>query len=167
MVLNYIVKYNKTMKRQIIMIAGLIGLSLISAEGNACVTLNETSVVQPTKVETLTEKFQSLVKKENYNFSAEKIKTTLSILELYQEGNASFLLAKPAEKLAFNTCIQQLSKVENNKMDQGSLNWIKEINKSATAINIVWSIQEQEPIVDLANTTLNEDKTEIMVVFQN
>lgn len=154
------------MKRKIMLISSLIGLSLIVNEVKASGTTfkvvnNETTEVVKLE-ETLSEKFQSLFKKNN----ATQLNLTVTVLEAYQNNKTEFLTLSKEEKNTFNETIKNLSSQAQNIQDEKSLNWIKEINKSAKNINIIWSINEKTPIVDVDLNDMTEAQNSLIVVFK-
>ncbi|MEY4384432.1 MAG: hypothetical protein RI995_1974 [Bacteroidota bacterium] len=154
------------MKRKIMLISSLIGLSLIVNEVKASGTTlnmvnNTTSVVSVE--ETLSEKFQSLYKS---NTNASQLNLTANVLEAYQNNKIEFLALTKEEKLTFNQTIKNLSTQAQNIQDEKSLNWIKEINKSAKNINIIWSINEKSPAIDVDLKDMTEAPSSLIVVFK-
>ena len=153
------------MKRKIMLITGLIGLSLIVNEVKASDTTlnvvnNTTSVV--TLEETLSEKFQSLYKSSN----ATQLNLTVNVLEAYQSNKIEFLTLSKEEKITFNQTIKNLSSQAQNIQDEKSLNWIKEINKSAKNINIIWSINDKTPVIDVDLNDMIDAPSSLIVVFK-
>ena len=154
------------MKRKIMLISSLIGLSLIVNEVKASGTTlnavkNTTSVV--TLEETLSEKFQSLFKS---NSNATQMNLTANVLEAYQNNKIEFLSLTKEEKLTFNQTINNLSAQAQNIQDEKSLNWIKEINKSAKNINIIWSINDKTPVIDVDLNDMIDAPSSLIVVFK-
>ena len=154
------------MKRKIMLISSLIGLSLIVNEVKASGTTlnmvnNTTSVVSVE--EKLSEKFQSLYKS---NTNASQLNLTANVLEAYQNNKIEFLALTKEEKLTFNQTIKNLSTQAQNIQDEKSLNWIKEINKSAKNINIIWSINEKSPAIDVDLKDMTEAPSSLIVVFK-
>jgi hypothetical protein len=148
------------------LISSLIGLSLIVNEVKASGTTlnmvnNTTSVVSVE--ETLSEKFQSLYKS---NTNASQLNLTANVLEAYQNNKIEFLALTKEEKLTFNQTIKNLSTQAQNIQDEKSLNWIKEINKSAKNINIIWSINEKSPAIDVDLKDMTEAPSSLIVVFK-
>lgn len=153
------------MKRKIMLITGLIGLGLIVNEVKASDTTlnvvnNTTSVV--TLEETLSEKFQSLYKSSN----ATQLNLTVNVLEAYQSNKIEFLTLSKEEKITFNQTIKNLSSQAQNIQDEKSLNWIKEINKSAKNINIIWSINDKTPVIDVDLNDMIDAPSSLIVVFK-
>ncbi len=52
-------------------------------------------------------------------------------------------------------------------MDEKTNVWVKEINKSAKAINAIWSVLATEPKIDTDFSNDSEQKEDLIVVFQN
>lgn len=153
------------MKRKIMLISSLIGLSLIVNEVKAsgttlAVVNNTTSVV--TVEETLSEKFQSLFKRNN----ASQLNLAVNVLEAYQNNKIDILALTKEEKITFNLTIKNLSSQAQNIQDEKSLNWIKEINKSAKNINIIWSINDKTPVIDVDLKDMTEAPSSLIVVFK-
>ncbi len=153
------------MKRKIMLISSLIGLSLIVNEVKAsgttlAVVNNTTSVV--TVEETLSEKFQSLFKRNN----ASQLNLAVNVLEAYQNNKIDILALTKEEKITFNQTIKNLSSQAQNIQDEKSLNWIKEINKSAKNINIIWSINDKTPVIDVDLKDMTEAPSSLIVVFK-
>ena len=154
------------MKRKIMLISSLIGLSLIVNEVKASGTTlkvvnNETTEVVKLE-ETLSEKFQSLFKKNN----ATQLNLTVTVLEAYQNNKLEYLALSKEEKIQFNQTIENLTSQVQNIQDEKSLNWIKEINKSAKNINIIWSINEKSPAIDVDLKDMTETPSSLIVVFK-
>ncbi|RXK52477.1 hypothetical protein [Aquirufa rosea] len=158
------------MKKNLLVISCLVGLSLIGAEAKASGNIrnNETSTSNLSiKKETLSEVIQNFIKKNNSTTKPSAASLTISILEDYQSGNSAYLSASKQDKITFNQTIQTISRQAQNFSDDKSLNWMKEINKSAKAINTIWAILGQEPVID-SNLDLEfEQKPELVVVFKN
>ncbi len=153
------------MRRKIMLISSLIGLSLIVNEVKAsgttlAVVNNTTSVV--TIEETLSEKFQSLFKRNN----ASQLNLAVNVLEAYQNNKIDILALTKEEKITFNQTIKNLSSQAQNIQDEKSLNWIKEINKSAKNINIIWSINDKTPVIDVDLKDMTEAPSSLIVVFK-
>ncbi len=147
------------------LISSLIGLSLIVNEVKAsgttlAVVNNTTSVV--TIEETLSEKFQSLFKRNN----ASQLNLAVNVLEAYQNNKIDILALTKEEKITFNQTIKNLSSQAQNIQDEKSLNWIKEINKSAKNINIIWSINDKTPVIDVDLKDMTEAPSSLIVVFK-
>jgi len=154
------------MKRKIMLISSLIGLSLIVNEVKASgTTLNmvNNTTSEVSVEEKLSEKFQSLYKS---NTNASQLNLTANVLEAYQNNKIEFLALTKEEKLTFNQTIKNLSTQAQNIQDEKSLNWIKEINKSAKNINIIWSINEKSPAIDVDLKDMTEAPSSLIVVFK-
>ncbi len=154
------------MKRKIMLISSLIGLSLIVNEVKASGTTskevkNATLVV--TLEETLSEKFQSLFKSAS---NTSQLNLTVNVLEAYQKNTLEYLALSKEQKVIFNETIKNLSAQAQNIQDEKSLNWIKEINKSAKNINIIWSINEKTPTNDVDLKEMTEEPNSLIVVFK-
>ena len=154
------------MKRKIMLISSLIGLSLIVNEVKASGTTlnmvnNTTSVVSVE--EKLSAKFQSLYKS---NTNTSQLNLTANVLEAYQNNKIEFLALTKEEKLTFNQTIKNLSTQAQNIQDEKSLNWIKEINKSAKNINIIWAINEKSPVIDVDANDMTFASNSLIVVFK-
>ncbi|MHA8058904.1 hypothetical protein PQG46_10960 [Aquirufa nivalisilvae] len=158
------------MKKNLLVISCLVGLSLIGAETKASGTnrSNETSTSNLSiKKETLSEVIQSFIKKDHNATKPSAASLTISILEDYQNGKAEYLNASKQDKITFNQTIQTISRQAQNFSDEKSLNWMKEINKSAKAINTIWAILGQEPVIDSKLDLESEQNAELVVVFKN
>ncbi len=154
------------MKRKIMLISSLIGLSLIvnevKASGTSLNAVNNTTSVVAVE-ETLSEKLQSFLKS---NSNTTQLNLTVNVLEAYQNNKIEFLTLSKEEKAIFNQTINNLSSQALNIQDEKSLNWIKEINKSAKNINIIWSINEKTPANDVDLKDMTEGQNSLIVVFK-
>lgn len=157
------------MKKQILMIGVLVGLNLIAtaakANGttsNVGVTTTELSINK----ETLSEVIQTLIKKDYVGASASSTASlTISILENYQNNQSAYLKATKAEQALFNETVRSIA--NQVVTSEKTSNWIKEISKSAKAINTIWAILEAEPKIESDLTIFSEQTQELVVVFQN
>ncbi|MHA8049670.1 hypothetical protein V7S79_00975 [Aquirufa sp. ROCK-SH2] len=156
------------MKSKILTISCLVGLSLITtavkASGNSSNVEGSTFNMSLTK-ETLSEKVQTLINKNNSKTQSSAASLTISILEDYQNKQMNYLVASKEEKAIFNQTIQSISSQAQNISDEKSLNWIKEINKSAKAINAIWGSLEQAPVLENELNPLSETKEDLVIVF--
>lgn len=157
------------MKRKIMLISSLIGLSLIVNEvkasgttGNAVKNATEVATLE----ETLSGKLQSLFKKDLGKTSATQLNLTMSVLDAYQNNKLEYLALTKEEKVQFNQTIENLTSQVQNIQDEKSLNWIKEINKSARNINIIWSINDKTPVIDVETKDMIEAPSAFIVVFK-
>lgn len=156
------------MKSKILTISCLVGLSLITtavnASGNTSKVEGSTFKMSMTK-ETLSEKVQTLINKNNSKTQSSAASLTISILEDYQNKQMNYLSASKEEKAIFNQTIQSISSQAQNISDERSLNWIKEINKSAKAINAIWGSLATAPVLENELNPLSETKQDLVIVF--
>jgi hypothetical protein len=156
------------MKSKILTISCLVGLSLITTAANAS---GNTSKVEGSTVkmsvnkETLSEKIQTLINKNNSKTQSSDASLTIAILEDFQNNQTGYLVVSKEEKAIFNQTIKSISAQVNNISDEKSLNWIKEINKSAKAINAIWASLDQNPILENDLNPLPEIKEDLIIVF--
>ena len=158
------------MKKQFLMVSVLVGLSLtataVKASGTAS-NVDASTTVLSHKKETLSEVIQSLIKKDfvgsNTSTSAS---LTISILENYQNNQSAYLKASKAEQVLFNKTVQAIVN-QAGVSDEKTNAWVKEINKSAKAINAIWSVLATEPKIDTDFSNDSEQKEDLIVVFQN
>ena len=156
------------MKRKIMLISSLIGLSLIVNEVKASGIPANAGIAKAEKVnleETLSGKFQSLYK-ETGKGNITQLTVTMNILDAYQNNQVEYLKLNKEEKTIFNETIKNLSAQAQNIQDEKSLNWIKEINKSAKNINIIWSINDKTPVIDVDLKDMTEAPSSLIVVFK-
>jgi hypothetical protein len=156
------------MNSKILTISCLVGLSIITtavkASGNTSKIEGSTFKMSLT-TETISEKIQTLINKNNSKTQASATSLTISILEDYQNKQMAYLSASKEEKLVFNQTILSISIKAQNNSDEKSLNWIIELNKSAKAINAIWGSLEQAPISENELNPLSETKQDLVIVF--
>ena len=92
---------------------------------------------------------------------------TISILENYQNNQSAYLKASKAEQVLFNKTVQAIVNQGTGAADEKTNVWVKEINKSAKAINAIWSVLATEPKIDTDFSNDSEQKEDLIVVFQN
>ncbi len=157
------------MKKQILMIGVLVGLNLIATAAKAngtTSTVDVTTTELSNKKETLSEVIQTLIKKDYMGASASSTASlTISILENYQNNQSAYLKATKAEQALFNETVKSI--VNQESSSEKTSNWIKEINKSAKAINAIWAVLGTEPNIDADLNTISEQNEDLVVVFQN
>jgi hypothetical protein len=159
------------MKKQFLMVSVLVGLSLtataVKASGTAS-NVDASTTVLSHKKETLSEVIQSLIKKDFVGANAStSASLTISILENYQNNQSAYLKASKAEQVLFNKTVQAIVNQGTDVMDEKTNVWVKEINKSAKAINAIWSVLATEPKIDTDFSNDSEQKEDLIVVFQN
>jgi hypothetical protein len=159
------------MKKQFLMVSVLVGLSLtataVKASGTAS-NVDASTTVLSHKKETLSEVIQSLIKKDFVGANAStSASLTISILENYQNNQSAYLKASKAEQVLFNKTVQAIVNQGTGVMDEKTNVWVKEINKSAKAINAIWSVLATEPKIDTDFSNDSEQKEDLIVVFQN
>jgi hypothetical protein len=159
------------MKKQFLMVSVLVGLSLtataVKASGTAS-NVDASTTVLSHKKETLSEVIQSLIKKDFVGANAStSASLTISILENYQNNQSAYLKASKAEQVLFNKTVQAIVNQGTGVMDEKTNVWVKEINKSAKAINAIWSVLATEPKIDADFSNETEQKEDLIVVFQN
>ena len=159
------------MKKQFLMVSVLVGLSLtataVKASGTAS-NVDASTTVLSHKKETLSEVIQSLIKKDFVGANAStSASLTISILENYQNNQSAYLKASKAEQVLFNKTVQAIVNQGTGVADEKTNAWVKEINKSAKAINAIWSILATEPKIDADFSNDTEQKEDLIVVFQN
>ncbi len=159
------------MKKQFLMVSVLVGLSLtataVKASGTAS-NVDASTTVLSHKKETLSEVIQSLIKKDFVGANAStSASLTISILENYQNNQSAYLKASKAEQVLFNKTVQAIVNQGTGVMDEKTNVWVKEINKSAKAINAIWSVLATEPKIDADFSNDTEQKEDLIVVFQN
>lgn len=157
------------MKKQILMIGVLVGLNLIAtaAKANGIASSVDVSATKLSiKKETLSEVIQLLIKKDYVGASASSTASlTISILENYQNNQSAYLKATKAEQALFNETVQSIA--NQVVTSEKTSNWIKEINKSAKAINTIWAVLEAEPKIESDLDIISEQNQDLVVVFQN
>jgi hypothetical protein len=159
------------MKKQFLMVSVLVGLSLtataVKASGTAS-NVDASTTVLSHKKETLSEVIQSLIKKDFVGANAStSASLTISILENYQNNQSAYLKASKAEQVLFNKTVQAIVNQGTGAADEKTNVWVKEINKSARAINAIWSVLATEPKIDADFSNDTEQKEDLIVVFQN
>ena len=159
------------MKKQFLMVSVLVGLSLtataVKASGTAS-NVDASTTVLSHKKETLSEVIQSLIKKDFVGaYASTSASLTISILENYQNNQSAYLKASKAEQALFNKTVQAIVNQGTGVMDEKTNVWVKEINKSAKAINAIWSVLATEPKIDTDFSNDSEQKEDLIVVFQN
>ncbi|MEN9386611.1 MAG: hypothetical protein RLZZ185_1352 [Bacteroidota bacterium] len=159
------------MKKQFLMVSVLVGLSLtataVKASGTAS-NVDASTTVLSHKKETLSEVIQSLIKKDFVGANAStSASLTISILENYQNNQSAYLKASKAEQVLFNKTVQAIVNQGTGAADEKTNVWVKEINKSAKAINAIWSVLATEPKIDADFSNDTEQKEDLIVVFQN
>lgn len=158
------------MKKQFLMVSVLVGLSLtataVKASGTAS-NIDASTTVLSHKKETLSEVIQSLIKKDFVGaYASTSASLTISILENYQNNQSAYLKASKAEQALFNETVQSIVN-QAGVSDEKTNNWVKEINKSAKAINAIWSVLAIEPKIEADFTNESEQNQDLIVVFQN
>lgn len=157
------------MKKQILMIGVLVGLNLIATAAKAngtTSTVDVTTTELSIKKETLSEVIQNLIKKDYAGASASSTASlTISILENYQNNQSAYLKATKAEQALFNETVKSI--VNQASTSEKTSNWIKEINKSAKAINTIWAVLGTELKIEADLNTISEQNEDLVVVFQN
>ena len=158
------------MKKQILMVSVLVGLSLtttaVKASGTAS-NLDASTTVLSNKKETLSEVIQSLIKKDFVGaYASTSASLTISILENYQNNPRAYLTASKAEQALFNETVKSIAN-QAVVSDEKSNVWVKEINKSAKAINAIWAVLATEPKIDADFSNDTEQNENLIVVFQN
>ena len=127
------------MNSKLVLVSCLMGLGLIATDVKASGSnqnVNNSNLVS-TKSETLSEVIQILIRKENVGTKPSATSLTISILEDYQNNNQAYLKASQEDKITFNHTIHTILSQGNTISDEKTLNWMKEIKKSALAINTV------------------------------
>ena len=67
--------------------------------------------------------------------------------------------------LIFKQTIQTILSQGNTISDEKTLNWMKEIKKSATAINTVWAILAEQKVDTEISNNFTEQNESLVVVF--
>jgi hypothetical protein len=154
------------MNSKITVISVLLGLGLINSTVQASgLTGKTTSVLVSSKRETLSEVIQTLILKENSGTKISSASLTISILEDYQKNNQNYLKISTEDKAIFNATIKTIISQGDNITDASTLTWIKEISKSAKAINIVWAVVEEEKSIETSTNNLSETSLDTIIVF--
>ena len=154
------------MNSKITVISVLLGLGLINSTVQASgLTGITTIVLVSSKSETLSEVIQTLILKENSGTKTSSASLTISILEDYQKNNQNYLKISTEDKAIFNTTIKTIISQGDNITDPSTLTWIKEISKSAKAINIVWAVVEEEKSIETPTNNLSETSLDTIFVF--
>ena len=158
------------MKKQILMVSVLVGLSLTTAAVKASGTasnVDASTTVLSNKKETLSEVIQSLIKKDFVGaYASTSASLTISILENYQNNQSAYLKASKAEQALFNETVKSIAN-QAVVSDEKTNVWVKEINKSAKAINAIWAVLATEPKIDADFFNDTEQNENLIVVFQN
>jgi hypothetical protein len=154
------------MNSKITVISVLLGLGLINSTVQASgLTEKGTKVLVSSKSETLSEVIQTLILKENSGTKTSSASLTISILEDYQKNNQNYLKISKEEKAIFNATIKTIILQGDNISDASTLTWIKEIGKSAKAINIVWAVVEEPKNIDFSIINSPESLVDTIEVF--
>jgi predicted small secreted protein len=145
-----------------------MGLGLIATDVKATGSnqnVNHSSLVSK-KSETLSEVIQILIRKENAGTKSSATSLTISILEDYQNSNQAYVKVSQEDKNTFNQTINTIFSQVNTISDEKTLNWMKEIKKSATAINTVWAILEEQKVESEISNNFSEQNESLVVVFK-
>jgi predicted small secreted protein len=145
-----------------------MGLGLIATDVKASGSnqnVNHSSLVSK-KSETLSEVIQILIRKENAGTKSSATSLTISILEDYQNSNQAYVKVSQEDKNTFNQTINTIFSQMNTISDEKTLNWMKEIKKSATAINTVWAILEDQKVESEISNNFSEQNESLVVVFK-
>jgi hypothetical protein len=154
------------MNSKITVISVLLGLGLINSTAQASgLTGKNTTIFVSSKSETLSEVIQTLILKENSGTKTSSASLTISILEDYQKNNQNYLKISKEDKAIFNATIKTIVSQGDNISDASTLTWIKEIGKSAKAINIVWAVVEEEKSIETSTNNLSENQADTIMVF--
>jgi len=154
------------MNSKITVISVLLGLGLINSTAQASgLTGKTTTIFVSSKSETLSEVIQTLILKENSGTKTSSASLTISILEDYQKNNQNYLKISKEDKAIFNATIKTIISQGDNISDASTLTWIKEIGKSAKAINIVWAVVEEEKSIETSTNNLSENQADTIMVF--
>lgn len=156
------------MKSKIVLVSCLMGLGLIATDVKASGSnqnVNHSNLVS-TKSETLSEVIQILIRKENAGTKSSATSLTISILEDYQNNNQAYVKVSQEDKNTFNQTISTIFSQVNTISDEKTLNWVKEIKKSATAINTVWAILEEQKVDSEISNNFSEQNESLIVVFK-
>lgn len=156
------------MKSKLVLVSCLMGLGLIATDVKASGSnqnVNHSNLVSK-KSETLSEVIQILIRKENAGTKSSATSLTISILEDYQNSNQTYVKVSQEDKNTFNQTINTIFSQVNTISDEKTLNWMKEIKKSATAINTVWAILEEQKIESEISNNFSEQNESLVVVFK-
>jgi len=156
------------MKSKLVLVSCLMGLGLIATDVKASGSnqnVNHSSLVSK-KSETLSEVIQILIRKENAGTKSSATSLTISILEDYQNSNQAYVKVSQEDKNTFNQTINTIFSQVNTISDEKTLNWMKEIKKSATAINTVWAILEEQKVESEISNNFSEQNESLVVVFK-
>jgi len=156
------------MKSKLVLVSCLMGLGLIATDVKASGSnqnVNHSNLVSK-KSETLSEVIQILIRKENAGTKSSATSLTISILEDYQNSNQTYVKVSQEDKNTFNQTINTIFSQVNTISDEKTLNWMKEIKKSATAINTVWAILEDQKIESEISNNFSEQNESLVVVFK-
>jgi len=154
------------MNSKITVISVILGLGLINSTAQASgLTGKNTTIFVSSKSETLSEVIQTLILKENSGTKTSSASLTISILEDYQKNNQNYLKISKEDKAIFNATIKTIISQGDNISDASTLTWIKEIGKSAKAINIVWAVVEEEKSIETSTNNLSENQADTIMVF--
>lgn len=156
------------MNSKIVLVSCLMGLGLIATDVKASGSnqnVNHSNLVS-TKSETLSEVIQILIRKENAGTKSSATSLTISILEDYQNNNQAYVKVSQEDKNTFNQTISTIFSQVNTISDEKTLNWVKEIKKSATAINTVWAILEEQKVDSEVSNNFSEQNESLIVVFK-
>ena len=156
------------MKSKLVLVSCLMGLGLIATDVKASGSnqnVNHSNLVSK-KSETLSEVIQILIRKENAGTKSSATSLTISILEDYQNSNQAYVKVSQEDKDTFNQTINTIFSQVNTISDEKTLNWMKEIKKSATAINTVWAILEEQKIESEISNNFSEQNESLVVVFK-
>ena len=154
------------MNSKITVISVLLGLGLINPTVQASgLTGKDANAIVSSKRETLSEVIQTLISKENSGTKTSSASLTISILEDYQKNNQKYLKVNKEDKDIFNATIKTIISQVDNITDANTLTWIKEISKSANAINVVWAVVEEEKSIETSENNLPETQVDTIVVF--
>jgi hypothetical protein len=154
------------MNSKITVISVLLGLGLINSTAQASgLTGKNTTIFVSSKSETLSEVIQTLILKENSGTKTSSASLTISILEDYQKNNQNYLKISKEDKAIFNATIKTIISQGDNISDASTLTWIKEIGKSAKAINIVWAVVEEEKSIETSTNNLSDNQADTIMVF--
>ena len=156
------------MKSKFLTITCLVGLSMITTAVNAS---GNTSKVEGSLVnmsissETISEKIQTLTNRNNSKTQTSETSLTISILEDYQNNQMGYLVISKEDKEIFNQTIVSISNQARNISDEKSLKWLKEIVKSAKAINAIWGSVNQNPVIENEINPFSESTPELIIIF--
>jgi hypothetical protein len=115
--------------------------------------------------ETISEKIQTLTNRNNSKTQTSETSLTISILEDYQNNQMGYLVISKEDKEIFNQTIVSISNQAQNISDEKSLKWLKEIVKSAKAINAIWGSVNQNPVIENEINPFSESTPELIIIF--